>query len=100
MLRCACLFALVAVVGSTASSGAAEPKKALDFKVKNIKGKDVDLSNYQGKVLLIVNVGSQCGNTPQYANLENLYKQYAGKGLVILGFPANEFGQQEPGSDG
>ena len=72
---------------------------ALNFKVKDIDGKDVTLSTYQGKVILIVNVASKCGNTPQYAALEKLYKKYKEKGFVILGFPANNFGQQEPGTD-
>jgi glutathione peroxidase len=71
----------------------------LDFKVKDIDGKDVELSKYKGKVLLIVNVASKCGNTPQYANLEALNKKYKDQGLAILGFPANEFGKQEPGTN-
>jgi glutathione peroxidase len=70
-----------------------------DFKVKNIKGDDVDLSSYKGKVLLIVNVASKCGATPQYDPLQALYQKYADKGLVVLGFPANNFGGQEPGSN-
>ena len=70
-----------------------------EFKVKNIEGKDVDLSEYKGKVLLIVNVASKCGATPQYDPLQALYKKYADKGLVVLGFPANNFGGQEPGTD-
>jgi glutathione peroxidase len=70
-----------------------------DFKVKNIKGDDVDLSSYKGKVLLIVNVASKCGATPQYDPLQALYTKYADKGLVVLGFPANNFGAQEPGTD-
>lgn len=70
-----------------------------EFKVKNIEGKDVDLSEYKGKVLLIVNVASQCGATKQYDPLQTLYKKYEDKGLVVLGFPANNFGGQEPGSD-
>jgi glutathione peroxidase len=70
-----------------------------DFKVKDIKGGDVDLSSYKGKVLLIVNVASKCGATPQYDPLQALHAKYAGKGLVVLGFPANNFGAQEPGTD-
>jgi glutathione peroxidase len=68
-------------------------------KVKKIDGTDVDLASYKGKVVLIVNVASKCGATPQYAGLQKLYDTYKDKGLVILGFPANEFGAQEPGSD-
>lgn len=74
-------------------------KTVYDFTVKNIDGKDVSLSQYKGKVLLFVNVASMCGNTPQYRDIEALYKKYKDKGLVVLGFPANNFMGQEPGSD-
>ena len=70
-----------------------------EFTARSIDGKDTSLGAYKGKVLLVVNVASQCGYTPQYAGLESLYKQYKDKGLVVLGFPANDFGAQEPGSD-
>lgn len=70
-----------------------------DFSMKTIDGKDHALSAYKGKVALVVNVASQCGFTPQYAGLESLYKKYKDQGLVVLGFPANDFGAQEPGSD-
>ena len=69
-----------------------------DFKAKNIKGEDVSLSDYKGKVLLIVNTASKCGFTPQYKGLEELYKKYEGK-LEVLAFPCNQFGSQEPGSE-
>ena len=72
----------------------------LDFTVKDIDGKDVDLSVYRGKVLLIVNVASKCGFTPQYSGLQKLYETYKDRGLVVLGFPANNFLWQEPGTDG
>ena len=72
---------------------------ALDFKMKDIDGKDVDLSKYQGKVVLFVNVASQCGYTPQYKGLQALHEKYGKEGLAIVGVPANEFGQQEPGSN-
>jgi glutathione peroxidase len=69
-----------------------------DFSVTSIEGQPVSLSTYKDKVLLIVNTASQCGFTPQYQGLQALYEKYADKGLVILGFPCNQFGQQEPGS--
>lgn len=70
-----------------------------DFTLSSIDGKPVSLAEYKGKVALVVNVASQCGYTPQYAGLESLYKKYKDKGFVILGFPANNFGSQEPGSN-
>lgn len=73
--------------------------KIYDFKMKTIDGKEKSLADYKGRVLLVVNVASKCGFTPQYENLETLHKQYKDKGLSILGFPANEFGAQEPGTD-
>jgi len=71
----------------------------LDFTLNSIDGKPAPLSQYKGKVVLIVNVASQCGYTPQYTGLEKIYEKYKDKGFVILGFPANNFGQQEPGSN-
>ena len=70
-----------------------------DFKVKDIHGNTVDLDVYKGRVLLVVNTASKCGFTPQYKGLEKLYKDMRGKGLEILGFPCNQFGAQEPGSE-
>ena len=70
-----------------------------DFTVKDSKGNDVSLSNYKGKVLLIVNTATGCGFTPQYKGLEELYRKYSSEGLVILDFPCNQFGHQAPGSD-
>ncbi len=69
-----------------------------DFKVPGLDGSTIDLSKYKGKKILIVNTASKCGFTPQYADLEKLYEKYKSK-LVIVGFPANNFGQQEPGSN-
>lgn len=69
-----------------------------DFKVTSLDGGTIDFSKYKGKKILIVNTASQCGNTPQYAELEELYKKH-GNSLVIVGFPANNFGGQEPGSN-
>ena len=70
-----------------------------DFNVVDINGNEVSLSQYKGKVLLIVNTASNCGFTPQYEELEALYRDLASKGLVVLGFPCNQFGKQEPGDD-
>jgi len=70
-----------------------------DYKMKDIDGKEVSLDKYKGKVILVVNVASKCGYTPQYEGLQKLYERYKDNGLVILGFPANNFNGQEPGSD-
>jgi glutathione peroxidase len=70
-----------------------------DFSLKTIDGKPTTLADFRGKVLLIVNVASRCGFTPQYEGLEKLHEKYGPRGLKVLGFPANEFGSQEPGTD-
>ena len=70
-----------------------------DFQVRNIKNESVSLEQYKGKSLLIINTASKCGFTPQYAGLEDLQKKFADRGLVVLGFPCNQFGGQEPGSE-
>ena len=70
-----------------------------DFTMDDIDGKPVSLGQYKGKVLLLVNTASLCGNTPQYTDLESMYEQYRAKGFEILAFPANNFGQQEPGTN-
>jgi len=69
-----------------------------DFSADSLSGQPVDLSQYKGKVLLIVNTASKCGFTPQYQGLEELHKQFAGQPFEVLGFPCNQFGQQEPGN--
>lgn len=74
------------------------PKSIYDFKVAALDGSTIDFAKYKGKKILIVNTASECGNTPQYADLEAMYKKYGSK-LVIVGFPANDFGAQEPGSN-
>jgi glutathione peroxidase len=79
---------------------AADKTPALNYKVKNIAGKEVDLAEkYKGKVLLVVNVASECGLTRQYSQLEALHEKYADKGLAVMGFPCNQFGGQEPGTE-
>ena len=70
-----------------------------DVPVHKITGEDASLGEFKGKVLLLVNVASKCGLTPQYEALENLYEQFRGQGLVVAGFPANNFKSQEPGSN-
>ena len=76
----------------------ASAQSVYDFNVKNDEGKEVSLSNYKGKVMLIVNTATRCGFTPQYKELEELYQKYSQSGLEILDFPCNQFGQQAPGS--
>jgi len=92
---------LVMTIGS--STAAAEkiekkPPAALDFRMKTLTGKEVDLSSHLGDVVMVVNVASKCGFTPQYEQLQQLYEKYSDKGLVVLGFPCNQFLGQEPGS--
>jgi glutathione peroxidase len=89
------LTVLVACCGSLA----AQSKSIYDFTMKSIDGQPVSLGSYSGKVVLLVNVASKCGFTPQYAGLEALYEKYKDKGLVIVGIPANNFAQQEPGTN-
>jgi glutathione peroxidase len=76
-----------------------DEKSIYDFKVKTIDGKEVDLSEYKGKTILIVNVASKCGYTRQYSDMQTAFEKYKDRGLVILGFPCNQFGGQEPGSE-
>jgi len=90
------MMAILAAVGVPAIGSAAS---LYDLSVKDAHGTPVPLRQYSGKVLLIVNVASKCGFTPQYKGLQTLHEQYAGRGLVVLGFPCNQFGGQEPGTD-
>ena len=88
--------------GMTAKGANMETMEKVDLQdipFETISGDTVSLADFKGKVILILNVASKCGNTPQYAALEELYKKYADSGLVVMGFPANNFGGQEPGSN-
>src|SRR4051794_6547785 len=93
-------IALLCVTRAVPADEPAEKRTSvLDFQVKDIDGKTVELSRYKGQVLLIVNTASQCGYTPQYEGLEKTYEKYKSQGFEVLAFPANEFGRQEPGTD-
>lgn len=91
------LLATAALVVTTALASAAPA--LYDIPLKDIDGKDTSLKAWSGKVLLIVNVASRCGNTRQYQGLQELYTKYKDKGLVVLGVPCNDFGKQEPGTN-
>lgn len=103
MLRAICCAALFAVVAGAVFEGqdtkGPNVPKVLQFKMKDINGKTVDLAKYKGKVVMVVNVASECGYTPQYRGLQGLHDKYGKQGLVILGFPCNDFGGQEPGDE-
>ena len=91
-------LALTPALAVLTQLAAAQSKPLADIPLKDINGKDTSLKAYAGKVLLIVNVASQCGATPQYSGLESLHREYGGRGFVVLGFPCNDFGAQEPGT--
>jgi glutathione peroxidase len=91
--------AIVLTVQHNETPAFAEGRSALDFKVRDIDGKEVKLDKYKGNVILMVNVASKCGYTPQYEGLESIYLKYKDKGFYVLGFPANNFGGQEPGTE-
>lgn len=95
------LFLLMAVSVVTAEDKKEKGKvpDALNFKMKRLDGKEANLADYAGKAVLIVNVASECGYTPQYAGLQKVHEKYGSQGLAVIGVPANEFGKQEPGSD-
>lgn len=93
------VLAAAALAGGLALAAADPPRSVLDFTMKSIAGQDTPLRQFAGKVVLLVNTASKCGLTPQYKALEALYKRYRDQGLVILGFPANDFLAQEPGTD-
>lgn len=90
---------VAALLAVTTLTSGGTPMSVHDFKVKTIDGKEASLSDYKGKAVLIVNTASECGYTPQYAGLEALYEKYKGRGFTVLGFPSNDFGAQEPGTN-
>ena len=92
------LVAVALLALTSMNLSAAAVQSLYDLKVNSLDGKPVDLAQYKGHVVLVVNVASKCGFTPQYAGLEKLYLAYKDQGFVILGFPANDFGHQEPGT--
>ncbi len=92
-------FILTLIITMMATVINAQQKSFYDFTVKTIDGKDLPLSSFKGKKVLVVNVASKCGFTPQYAKLEELYTKYGNDNFVIIGFPANNFLHQEPGSN-
>lgn len=93
------MLSTILIAQKNSKEGKMDQKSIYDFTVKSIDGKDVKMSDYKGKVLLIVNVASKCGFTPQYKGLEELYRIYQKDGLVVMGFPCNQFAGQEPGSN-
>jgi glutathione peroxidase len=97
-MKIAHAFLATAAIVAT-SSAFAEPPKVYSIPLKDIDGKDTSLNAYAGKVILAVNVASHCGNTPQYEGLQALYSKNKDAGLVVVGFPCNDFGKQEPGSE-
>jgi glutathione peroxidase len=92
-------LSLIVMLSVAAIFAAAQAHSIYDFTMKSIDGQHVSLKNYSGKVVMLVNVASKCGFTPQYTALEALYEKYKDRGFVIVGIPANNFGQQEPGTD-
>jgi glutathione peroxidase len=92
-------FGAVVLFNFSAPTASAKVKSILDFKMKDIDGKEVALKKYKGDVLLIVNTASKCGYTPQYEGLQAIYTKYKDQGFEVLGFPANNFGGQEPGTE-
>ncbi len=105
MLKSILVLSVVSVLGICAfvchhsDSVSASSPSVFDFKMKDIDGKDVKLKKYKGNVLLVVNTASKCGYTPQYEGLQATYEKYKDQGFYVLGFPANNFGSQEPGTE-
>jgi glutathione peroxidase len=100
LVKILCSLLIVFSVGAAAlGSGSYKPKSILDFTMQDIDGKDVKLKKFKGNVLLVVNVASKCGFTPQYEGLQAIYEKYKAQGFTVLGFPANNFRGQEPGTN-
>ena len=100
MLKALKILLLIVMISLTGNNlGADNNKLAYDFNFKNIDGTNLSLSNYKGKVLVVVNVASKCGFTRQYEDMQNIWEAYQTKGVVILGVPSNDFGGQEPGTN-
>lgn len=98
MRKCYCIT-FWAVIICLLSCNTNDMEKIYDFKALTSKGTELDFAQFEGKVLLIVNTASKCGFTPQFEGLEKLHEQYKDKGLVVIGFPCNQFAEQDPGSD-
>ncbi len=99
MLKILSVLLILVFAGVLAPTAEMKTKSVLDFKMRDIDGKDVKLNKYKGSVLLVVNTASKCGYTPQYEGLQAIYEKYNVKGFYVLGFPANNFGGQEPGKE-
>ena len=100
MLKALKILLLIVMMSLTENNLSADNNKvAYDFSFKNIDGTNLSLSNYKGKVLIVVNVASKCGFTSQYEDMQNIWETYRAKGVVILGVPSNDFGGQEPGTN-
>ena len=100
MLKKLKLFLLLIMISFLGNKVSADyDKLAYDFKFKDLDGSALNLSEYKGKVVVVVNVASQCGFTNQYEDMQNVWEQYQAKGIVMLGVPSNDFGKQEPGSN-
>jgi glutathione peroxidase len=93
------IILILTFIAMAVMTNAQEKKTFYDFKATTIDGQPIDMSTFRGKKILVVNVASKCGNTPQYAQLEELYQKYSDKNFVIIGFPANNFMSQEPGTN-
>ena len=99
MLKTLSILLIFAFIFSASPIVSSKTKSVLDFRMKDIDGKDVKLKKYKGDVLLIVNTASKCGYTPQYEGLQAIYAKYQTQGFEVLGFPANNFGNQESGTE-